>query len=72
MPVKEFYWYTLTGGNDNGSFSRKVYVNGDGTTLPAGGPSDYATIKAYSASATNGVYITLPPMSVVFMAVDKK
>jgi hypothetical protein len=66
------YWYTLTGGSDNGSFSRKVYVNGDGTTLPAGGPSDYATVKAYSASAANGVYITLPPMSVVFIAVDKK
>ncbi len=69
---KRYYWYTLTGGSDNGSFSRKVYVNGDGTTLPAGGPSDYATIKAYSASVTDGVYVTLPPMSVVFMAVDKK
>jgi hypothetical protein len=69
---KRFYWYTLTGGNDNGSFSRKVYVNGQGTTLPAGGPSDYTSVKAYSADATNGVCISLPPMSVVFMAIDKK
>jgi len=68
----KFYWYTLTGGTDNGSFSRKVYVNGQGTVLPAGGPSNYASLKAYSASALNGVYIALPPMSVVFMVVDKK
>ncbi|HEX5151008.1 MAG TPA: alpha-L-arabinofuranosidase [Parafilimonas sp.] len=68
----KFYWYTLTGGTDNGSFSRKVYVNGQGTALPAGGPANYASVKAYSASAANGVYITLPPMSVVFMVVDKK
>lgn len=67
----KFYWYTLTGGTE-AAFSRKVYVNGLGTTLPAGGPSNYAAIKAYAASAANGVYVTLPPMSVVFMAVDKK
>ncbi len=69
---KKVYWYTLTGGTDNGSFSRKVYVNGQGTTLPAGGPSDYTSVKAYSANAANGVYINLPPMSTVFMAVEKK
>jgi hypothetical protein len=69
---KKFYWYTLTGGTDNGSFSRKVYVNNQGTSLPAGGPSGYASIKAYSASAANGVFVKLPPMSVVFLAVDKK
>jgi len=68
----KFYWYTLTGGTDNGSYSRKVYVNGQGTSLPGGGPSNYASVKAYSASAANGVYLNLPPMSVVFMVVDKK
>lgn len=69
---KKFYWYTLTGGTDNGSFSRKVFVNNQGTNLPAGGPSSYATVKAYSANASNGVYVKLPPMSVVYMVVDKK
>ena len=68
----KFYWYTLTGGTDNGSFSKKVFVNGQGTALPAGGPANYAAVKAYSANATNGVYLSLPPMSVVFMVVDKK
>ncbi len=68
----KFYWYTLTGGTDNGSFSRKVYVNGQGTSLPAGGPSNYTSVKAYSANAANGVYLNLPPMSTVFMVVDKE
>lgn len=67
----KYYWYTLTGGTE-AAFSRKVYVNGQGTTNAGGGPSNYASVKAYSASATNGVYLNLPPMSVVFMVVDKK
>ena len=67
----KFYWYTLTGGTDNNGFSRKVYVNGQGTNLPAGGPLNYTSVKAYSASAVNGVYVNLPPMSVVFLVVDK-
>ena len=33
-----FYWYTLTGGNDNGEFSRKVFVNGKGPEIDSGGP----------------------------------
>lgn len=67
----KFYWYILTGGTE-AAFSRKVYVNGQGTSLPAGGPSNYASVKAYSANATSGVCITLPPMSVVYAVVDKK
>lgn len=67
----KFYWYTLTGGTNNNSFSRKVYVNSRGTSLPAGGPLNYAAVKAYSASAANGVYVNLPPMGVVFLVVEK-
>src|SRR4029078_4623930 len=26
-PGGRYYWYTLTGGTDNGEFSRKVFVN---------------------------------------------
>lgn len=67
-----FYWYTLTGGTDNGEFSRKVFVNGAGPSGVAGGPENYATLKAYSATATNGVKITVPPRGVVCMVIDKK
>ena len=72
IPGTRFYWYTLTGGSDNGEFSRKVFVNGKGPAGIGGGPSDYETLKAYSASAVNGIRVTLPPRSVVVMAIDKK
>ncbi|MDP4226249.1 MAG: alpha-L-arabinofuranosidase [Bacteroidota bacterium] len=66
-----FYWYTLEGSNDNGDFSRKVTVNGSGTTAVAGGPSDYATIKARSALTSKGIRVTIPAWSAVFVMVDK-
>ena len=42
---ERFYTYTLT-GTEGEDFSRKVFVNGTGGTLAAGGPSDYETLKA--------------------------
>lgn len=38
-----YYWYTLTGGTDNGNFSRKVFVNGNGPSGVSGGPANYTT-----------------------------
>jgi hypothetical protein len=67
-----FYWYTLEGSNDNGEFSRKVLVNGSGPALDAGGPADYATLKARSALTANGIKVTVPPRGMVVLAVDKK
>jgi len=67
-----FYWYTLTGGTDNGEFSRKVFVNGYGPTEATGGPATtYATLKAYSATTNNGVKLTMPARSVVYLVMDK-
>jgi hypothetical protein len=67
-----FYWYTLEGGNDNGEFSRKVSVNGSGTTLEAGGPEDYVSVKARAASTANGVKVTVPAHGTVILVIDKK
>jgi len=67
-----FYWYSLEGGMDNGDFSRKVYVNGSGPTAEAGGPDDYATLKARSAATTNGIIVTVPARGAVILVVDKK
>jgi hypothetical protein len=67
-----FYWYAMTGGTDNGEFSRKVLVNGTGPSGVAGGPDNYATLKPYAASAANGIKITLPARGVVCMVIDKK
>jgi len=66
-----FYWYMLTGGNDNSGFSRKVFVNGKGPNIDSGGPLDYASLKAYSATTNNGVKISMPSKSVAFLIIDK-
>lgn len=67
-----FYWYTLTGGADNGEFSRKVFVNGKGPAEASGGPSaEYATLKAYSATTGAGIKVAMPARSVVYMVMDK-
>jgi hypothetical protein len=66
------YWYILSGGTDNGEFSRKVFVNGVGPTSVGGGPDNYTTLKAYSASTANGIKMNIPPRSVICMVIDKK
>lgn len=69
---KRFYWYSLEGGNDNGEFSRKVLINGSGPTLDAGGPGDYAILKARSALTANGIKVTVPARGMITLSVDKK
>ncbi|MGZ8554458.1 MAG: alpha-L-arabinofuranosidase [Chitinophagaceae bacterium] len=69
---KRFYWYSLEGSNDNGEFSRKVLVNGSGPPLEAGGPADYATLKARSAVTANGIRVTVPARGMIVMSIDKK
>lgn len=68
---KRYYWYVLTGGEGVSSFSRKVLINGLGPSGIAGGPDNYTTLKAFSASTQPGIKITLPPMSVIFAVVEK-
>jgi hypothetical protein len=71
-PGSRYYWYSLSGGTDNGEFSRKVYVNGHGPAEPSGGPSlEYQSLKPYSASSTGGIKASLPARSVVYMVIDK-
>jgi hypothetical protein len=71
-PGSRYYWYTLTGGNDNGEFSRKVYVNNQGPSEPSGGPAgSYTSIKPYSAGTAGGIKLALPPRSVVYTVIDK-
>jgi hypothetical protein len=67
-----FYWYTMEGSNDNGEFSRKVFVNASGPGGVAGGPSDYENLKARSALTSKGIILTVPAWSAVFIMVDSK
>lgn len=67
-----FYWYSLEGGTDNGEFSRKVVINGSAPAGEAGGPADYATLKARSAVTVGGIKVTVPARGTVFVIIDKK
>jgi hypothetical protein len=67
-----FYWYTMEGSNDNGDFSRKVYVNSSGPSGVAGGPAGYESLKARSANTSGGIKLTVPAWSAVFVMVDTK
>jgi len=68
----KYYWYTLTGGTDNGNFSGQVYVNGAGPSTATGGPLTYAGIKAYSAALSGTINLLVPPHSVLYVMADKK
>ena len=67
-----FYWYSLEGDTDNGEFSRKVIVNGSGPSGVAGGPAEYASLKAYSSATTNGIKVKIPARGAVILVIDKK
>jgi len=67
-----YYYYTLTGGTDNAPFSHKVYVNGLGPATSTGGPSNYATIPASTASISGGITVSIPAYSAIFLVADKK
>jgi len=69
-PGKRYYTFTLTGGNDNGSFSRKVYVNGNTTTAVAGGPENYESIKPKSSVLNGHIKIAVPEYAVVHLLVE--
>ena len=66
---ERYYTYTLT-GTEGQDFSRKVYVNGIGGTLAAGGPADYETIKADAFVTGDEILIALPPLSAVYLLVE--
>jgi len=47
-------------------------VNGRGPSGASGGPDNHTTLKAYSATTQRGVFVSLPPKSVVNIVIDKK
>jgi alpha-L-arabinofuranosidase len=71
-PGNRYCTFTLTGGTDNGSFSRKVFVNGTTTTAEGGGPESYEILKAKSSAINGNIKLELPKYSVVYLLVEKK
>lgn len=65
-----YYWWELAGGTDNGNFSLMTYINGNGPTLSAGGPSNYSSILAKSALTSGGIKVSVAPYSADFILVD--
>ncbi len=68
QPGTKVYWYSFAGGNDNGQFSQRVFINGNGPSGNAGGPSNYQSIPAYSASTDGGILIPVPRRGTVMLA----
>jgi len=67
-----YYYYVLVGGTDNGEFSRKVYINGNGPSSVSGGPSNYAQLKAKASMVQDGIKVASPARSVIFIVADEK
>jgi hypothetical protein len=67
-----YHYYVLTGGDDNGEFSAKVYVNGKGPSTASGGPDDFATLPAKSgiSNGMSGFQVMAPARSVLFIVMD--
>ncbi len=65
--AKSYYRYVLTGGTDNGNFSRKVYVNGAGPSIDGGGPANYADVKAVATRINGEMKFITPPLSVTYL-----
>ncbi|HTE00372.1 MAG TPA: hypothetical protein VK668_13860 [Mucilaginibacter sp.] len=66
----KYYFYVLKGGPD-ATFSRKVVINGNVTSAASGGPPDFTSIKANSASISGGITVTVPAYGVVYLVADK-
>jgi len=64
-----YYYYTLTGGDDNGDFSRKVFVNGLSNELMAGGPENYGDIPSWSSIIGEEIKLELPPLSATYLLI---
>lgn len=72
-PGRNYYLYSLTGGDDNGEFSGAVSVNGWAPTHATGGPIDKLTnIPALSSKTSDGIKCSSPPRSVQFILIESK
>jgi uncharacterized repeat protein (TIGR02059 family) len=70
-PGSNYYYFTLVGGDDNGDFSRKVFVNGQGPSGEGGGPDGYVDLKAFASPVDGGISVQVPPLTVIYVLVDK-
>lgn len=66
-----YYFYSLTGGSDNGELSQQVYVNAAGPDLSIGGPlENLENIKAFSSLTEGSLKIYSPGRSVQYVLIE--
>ena len=58
---ERYYWYELTDGNGDGSFSKKVFINGEGPSQSSGGPDNYDSILPFSTVYDGNVKFDISP-----------
>jgi hypothetical protein len=68
---QRYYYYVLTGGTDS-TFSRDVFINGQGAASGYyGGPLNYSSINPYGSTIVNGtINIDIPKYGAVFLLVE--
>ncbi len=69
-PGERYYWFELKDENGDGSFSKKVFINGEGPEQDSGGPDNYASIKPFSSPLSGTVKIDVAPYSAIYMLMD--
>ncbi|HEX3386126.1 MAG TPA: alpha-L-arabinofuranosidase [Mucilaginibacter sp.] len=69
LPGTNYYYYTLRGGPD-GTFSRKVLINGMGPSGIAGGPDNFTGIAPMNTPQKGGINVIVPAYGVVFLVAD--
>ncbi len=69
---KKYYYFTLNGGTDNGNFSQKVSVNGNGPSTATGGPANFASVAAVAGDITGNITVTVPSRGVIFLVAESK
>ena len=69
----KFYFYSLTGGEDNGDFSQRVFINDNAPVRVSGGPIEkFQGIKAWTSKVEKeSVKIKSPPHSVQYILITK-
>ena len=60
-----FYWYEINALSET---DKKVFINGQTTTLTEGGPENYAQVPAYTREVDGNTKFEIKPYSVTFIA----
>jgi hypothetical protein len=68
-----YYYYVLNGSTDNAPFSHDVLVNSVGPAAGStGGPANYNSIAAISATIAGGTTVLVPAYGAVFLVADNQ